>query len=393
MDAVLEPTPKERAFYYAGLPSSPKLVARSSSEPSYLRLDEWGNPICKKLHIVGDHPIIAKWNDDAPTSPRAQVVDLLSACNVDWHAIDVLRIGDLDARIASVMLFISVEPDSLSWQTGRAVAMQCRLILLHHDLPDVHCEIKESRLVPLTSPKVLQLPGHDMAMRYADRRRMLCDLVGNIISAEDTPTKQGTSCIYLREAGTNAVYALTCRHVCFGPEEEEQLIPGTALSQSSAALKKCIMQPGGGTFDKVLRDLDEFEQHHARKLEEFEQRAGIEDEDRRMRKVQFQQYSLASIQPILADFQARRQPGTRVIGQVAYVRDDFGDNCNIKRAIDVTYTTPMEWILEDFRACGLDLDIVSRLPLSRGHASPVPGPAAYLSLLASRCRVASGSSS
>ncbi|EQL02496.1 hypothetical protein OCS_01791 [Ophiocordyceps sinensis CO18] len=89
-------------------------------------------------------------------------------------------------------------------------------------MPDVQCEIKESRLVPLTSTKSLATlescrdqaaRRHGAAARpitpYVGRRRLLCDLIGNNISAEDTPTKEGTSCIYLREASTNAIYALS----------------------------------------------------------------------------------------------------------------------------------------------------------------------------------------
>lgn len=48
-------------------------------------------------------------------------------------------------------------------------------------------------------------------MPYAGDRCLLCDCVGNVISPQDMPSQQGTSCLYLRDARTHATYALTCR--------------------------------------------------------------------------------------------------------------------------------------------------------------------------------------
>lgn len=41
MEALLEPSEQEQRCYYTGLPSSPRLVARSGTEPWTPRKDEW----------------------------------------------------------------------------------------------------------------------------------------------------------------------------------------------------------------------------------------------------------------------------------------------------------------------------------------------------------------
>lgn len=310
MDAAVEPTQQERDLYYHGIPSRPKLVARSSPEPWVLVQSEWSGPRRKAMYAVGDHPIVAIWNDDASTSLRAQVIDLLSKRDVNWHAIDVLRIGYREApNDAPVVVFISVERDSLTWERGHAVAVQCRLLLLQYELSDVHCEIKESRLVYLRSPKVMQLPNQ--TAMYGDIRSLLCDVVGNTIGAQDTPTKEGTSCIYLRDTGTNSVFALTCRHVCFGPTETAEIIPGTAPSGSSSAsaMKKHILQPGDGSHHKLLTQLQNNKGMHLEKFMELEQQLALcRDDDRIMRKFQFQKSMLNDIEPVITEYRDRTQP-------------------------------------------------------------------------------------
>jgi hypothetical protein len=84
----LAPTPpaeEEKSFYYFGLPSSPKLVARSSIS-TWIPLFKSGFQIRKTLKNVGDHPITERYDDKM----RQEVIDELK--DINWNAIDVLRI-------------------------------------------------------------------------------------------------------------------------------------------------------------------------------------------------------------------------------------------------------------------------------------------------------------
>lgn len=266
MDTSLEPTEHERRTYYIGLPSCPRLVARSSTEPwSYDPLVGW--PDNKYFHPVGNHPIVDKWNDDSPNSLRVQVVALVAARGLQWHAIDVLRIGSRNPSPDGhpVVVFISVEADSLTWRHGRDVAIQCTLLLAQHELYDVQCEIKESQVFNLAAPPKISRLSDDAVPStglspYAEEENMFSDGIGNGISPQDTPAREGTSCLFLRDAQTHATYALTCRHVCFGsdgPGDSVQLIPNAVPGQSSAALQKRMIQPGDQSFDQALEDIGE----------------------------------------------------------------------------------------------------------------------------------------
>ncbi|PHH62272.1 hypothetical protein CDD81_7260 [Ophiocordyceps australis] len=147
-------TPEERSSYYIGLEGCPLLVGRSSLAPFVRPVDtHW--TIFKQLRAVKAHTVISKWNDyDGPTSLRGQVINLLAKHRIDWCALDILRIGwdgrDDDDDF-NMVLFVSVEPGSLNWEHGCLVASQIKLLLSHHGLEDIDCEIKESRRIHLAS--------------------------------------------------------------------------------------------------------------------------------------------------------------------------------------------------------------------------------------------------
>jgi hypothetical protein len=65
---------------------------------------------------------------------------------VKWTSVDVVRIGNAEEgmQFAPVILWIGVEPASLSGRDGVAVAFKCREILVEHDITDVDVEIRES---------------------------------------------------------------------------------------------------------------------------------------------------------------------------------------------------------------------------------------------------------
>ncbi|KAK1564158.1 uncharacterized protein LY79DRAFT_530423 [Colletotrichum navitas] len=149
MNLQRPPTDAECASYYNGLPSRPRLVARSSLTPfpferfTRSAIDD-GLSNRKTLAVVGDHPIVSKWNNE-PSLLRGQIMDILTRHNVDWHAIDIIRIGYEDEDMP-VIVWISVSAGT-TWEMGNQVVHDCRDALVEHGLDDVHCEIKEARLV------------------------------------------------------------------------------------------------------------------------------------------------------------------------------------------------------------------------------------------------------
>ncbi|KAF4459774.1 hypothetical protein FALBO_13468 [Fusarium albosuccineum] len=155
MTAPAPPSDDEKRLYYYGFPSQPKLVARSDAESTPWALETDGKPTPKCLDPVNRHPMVELW-DDSNGSLRREVIRCSNG--VKWNAIEIFRIGDCRLRWSHrrndvpkppVKLLISVDSDSLHWPQAWDIAKDCREVLQAHGLEDVHCEIRESRIMQL----------------------------------------------------------------------------------------------------------------------------------------------------------------------------------------------------------------------------------------------------
>ena len=134
------PSPVESKCYYYGIPSQPRLVARSST-------DVWAEPtgpeaylVPKESRPIGSHPLREIWG--AVVGPA--IVDYLDSKEVKWTSLDPIRMGYAGVPSPPVILWIGVVPGSLSAEDGVEVATHCKGILSAHDINDVHVEIRES---------------------------------------------------------------------------------------------------------------------------------------------------------------------------------------------------------------------------------------------------------
>lgn len=259
------PSPEEQRGYYCGLPSCPKLIARSSTIPWSPQYDGWSIPKC--LYVVGEHAIAELWND-ADSSLRRQILQVVD--RVDWTAIDVLRVGYArdngwtgERFRRPVTILISVRACSTSFEQGSRVVAACSRILEDHDLDDVQVEMKESEvrraalaspLAPLSTPAIstssqatssqlLQFSSRDLA-EPVSWTILLSEYLGLPIAPSDAPKHQGTKCIYLR-CGAR-VFALTCRHVVF-----KNLPPNTRYQHDDTTIPHTVMQPDDRTWMDV----------------------------------------------------------------------------------------------------------------------------------------------
>ncbi|RFU77549.1 hypothetical protein TARUN_4699 [Trichoderma arundinaceum] len=263
----MRPTEEERQLYYYGLPSCPKLVARSSTHvwvnpqrPGPTTYVGVANMYPKTLRPVGRHQVLHQLWNDAASSLRVQILAAVSMA--DWTAIDILRVGvNEEFRIT---LMVAVSPDTLSWRAGYDIALRCKSILEAHDVHGVHCEIRESVVSfcteadsttnsttnsrtdstmnptmdsPTTStimteyaPKKsatfqlssAQIPAQDdFAGMYAD----MSDCLGTKIAMKHMDFLAGTKGLYLSlppssTGGEPRILAMTCRHVVIDAEKE-----------------------------------------------------------------------------------------------------------------------------------------------------------------------------
>ena len=162
----------EVKYYYFGLASDSRLIARSSTKvwtPPFwdaedtmqtLHIGSWtgyGNKAQGKyFRPVGPHPRLHTLWNDARSSLRLRIIDALqhSACAKSWKTLDIFRIGlqevhrgegyyDKRPQEFPIVALISVAPSSdVSWEQGVELAQACKRIFSNHNILDVECEIR-----------------------------------------------------------------------------------------------------------------------------------------------------------------------------------------------------------------------------------------------------------
>ncbi|TFY70698.1 hypothetical protein EVG20_g2313 [Dentipellis fragilis] len=214
------PSEKESIFYYAGLPSGPRLVARSGtvswSEPTGMEAYR----VIRMLHPVGDHAVKEVWEDNLALKLHA----LLDSMEVKWTSTDVVRIGNAEEpyKSAPVILWIGVTPASLSGADGVVVASKCKeLLVVEYSITDVDVEIRQSIVARSAGPKLLQT-GRRSFDPTREASIPLTSTLGLPICAQSTPSTEGTGGFFITEGeNTERLLLVSARHVVFPPDEDE----------------------------------------------------------------------------------------------------------------------------------------------------------------------------
>ncbi|PTB40189.1 hypothetical protein M441DRAFT_70020 [Trichoderma asperellum CBS 433.97] len=243
MEPPSPPSVEERNFYYYGLPSCPRLVARSSTHA-------WENPhrydtttfppsvnMYKSLRPAAGDPLLHRLWNDATSSLRIQILEAVSVS--DWTAVDILRLGWTGEFHTT--LLVSVKPESLTWSEAHPITIRCKEILEEHGISNIHCEIRESLVTSCgnapsatRSATTADTPNHFQlfSAHFKGLTQYICkdsadlsDCLGTKISMKDDDARSGTKGIYLALKSSNTknhpkIVALTCRHVVVNHETE-----------------------------------------------------------------------------------------------------------------------------------------------------------------------------
>ncbi|KAH7216865.1 uncharacterized protein BKA55DRAFT_717775 [Fusarium redolens] len=258
--ALQEPSNRERRMYYYGLPSGPRLVARSSTTP-WSQPREW--PERKKLGVATGHKIQQPWND-LQGSLQQLIINTLSG--IDWTAIDILRVSyeDTYEDKCPVTMLISVSKDSTSFRQAEAAIIACRDILIRFGLDDVEVEMKESIVStaasspgpatsdPITGHKAPRLdPGpfdNDISDLKYNINRDISEYIGTSIASTDG-FKQGTKGLYL-QSNNGKTYALTCRHVLFSDNDCKEY----RYQDGHNTITKDVIQPRKNILSNIVEE-------------------------------------------------------------------------------------------------------------------------------------------
>ncbi|RPA99861.1 hypothetical protein L873DRAFT_1682426 [Choiromyces venosus 120613-1] len=241
------PLSKEAQFYYAGLPSGPHLVGRSSTSlweaPSWP--EAYNKP--KVLGTVGRHAIRDVWEGNL----SCKVVEHLDSKKVAWTSIDVVRISYVEESFRPVILWIGVQPESLSVEDGTKVACSCKEILIQSGINNVDVEIRESLVTSLEGLKLLA-PAFTFDPTV-DIRNPLTSTLGLPISSKLTPSSEGTGGFFIAEGGSSKrLFLITARHVVFKPNRDDN---STFEQKSPSAPRREVILLGDAAFRKFLESI------------------------------------------------------------------------------------------------------------------------------------------
>ncbi|KAL6303779.1 hypothetical protein BKA93DRAFT_898944 [Sparassis latifolia] len=210
------PSEMEAKFYYAGLPSAPALVARTSTTPWEAPTGPEAYRKLKELRAVGNHALKEAWEGNLALKLHA----LLDSMKVKWTSTDIVRIGNSGESSAPVILWIGVMPASLSGDDGAVVASKCRELLVEYDIVDVDVEIRESVVTRWAGPELFTSTYSSDPTVYV--RARLTITLGLPICAQSTPWSEGTGGFFITEGGnTERLLLVTARHVVFTPDKNE----------------------------------------------------------------------------------------------------------------------------------------------------------------------------
>ncbi|GAB1312089.1 hypothetical protein MFIFM68171_02299 [Madurella fahalii] len=242
-----EPSEEEKAHYYHGLPSIPRLVARSNFTTSWAPMWEDNHPVRKTISIIGKQDVVQNIRDKYEPE---NIIPCLA--DIDWTTIDMVRIGTKGNTSDPIILWVGVKPGSLSWEKGIEVACCCRTVLLEAGL-DIHCEIRESNVQRAASviSSWSQLGRMEPSLTAA--------LGGQAIAAEKTPTKEGTLALYLLVNGIKC--ALVSRHAVGDDHShidgQYVIMPGQSTYEEicdmyNAKLATCVVQDDKEAYQKLV---------------------------------------------------------------------------------------------------------------------------------------------
>ena len=141
----------EAIYYYAGLPSSPKLISRTGTIPWKPPTSMEAYRVLRELRPVFNHKIITVWNVLAD-----KVLEYLDSLKIRWTSIDGVRFAEIGKAPGPVVLWIGVTPKSLSGEDAHTAAFGCLDILKKFDITDVDVEFRESVYTRSLGPKLLK---------------------------------------------------------------------------------------------------------------------------------------------------------------------------------------------------------------------------------------------
>ncbi|KAG8984547.1 hypothetical protein FRB90_005244, partial [Tulasnella sp. 427] len=215
-NAPFVPSPEEAQHRYYGIPSQPLFVARSSYDIWLMPtgMEAYFKP--KELRRVGGHALCNVWDGGVDVAMHTFLVEQ----NVHYTSLDPVRIGIVGEPAAPVIIWVGVEPGSLSAERGIEVAVGLRALLLQSGIEDV--------------------------------REPFSTALGITICAEETPGIQGTATLFFTVSSKpKQLFLLAPKHVLFRADEESD-----HYEYHGAGPRRNVLLLGTNGFEARIKDIE-----------------------------------------------------------------------------------------------------------------------------------------
>ncbi|CAG9936793.1 unnamed protein product [Clonostachys rosea f. rosea IK726] len=298
--APVAPSTEEQYLYFAGLPSNPKLVARSNSLDIKFKRGNggtiWG--IKKYLYTASPtHPIASLWDG----ALRQEIINALDG--LDWTAIDILKLG--------------LDP---SWDRPDEDPEKYHQYGIH----DMHCEIKESDVTrSVSGPIKIATPPAPLLVSQSEsppdyhpniyHRSMASESLGASIASFNA-TKEGSKGLYLGRKDTGAILMLTCRHVVFDQSHESN----TLYEHDPDTTPRLVIQPGSTTLKTMLDASSSHIAFEQSEIAALKSTKTLLTEDKRKAYIEKYEIRMAFDNMWKEYLESMTRPESRIIGNILY---------------------------------------------------------------------------
>lgn len=140
--------------YYAGQPSSPRLLDRTSTTPSEKPKGAESYYKLKQLGVVVNHKLSTIWEDNVALKVQSMLGWMRWGSNGQ-----VLMLSAsvwLETLLHLLSFGLGLKPRSLANEDAYTAALKCLSILKEFDVADTDVEIRESSVTLLAGPMLLQ---------------------------------------------------------------------------------------------------------------------------------------------------------------------------------------------------------------------------------------------
>jgi hypothetical protein len=248
----------EAMLYYRGLPSNPRLIARTGepwpwetlSDPEVLNY-----PRPKRLMFPGEHKIHEIWEDNLAFKVHA----ILDQTGVDWSSTEIVGIGYADDGCGDLILWIGVwdwrtrkRPAPLAYDVAIDAVLKCKALLLEHGIKDVEVEMRQSDIIQcgVIGPRLLE-PTDDIDPT-AFLREPFTATLGIPIRAKYRNRGTGGFFLQVDDPDGKKLFLVTARHAVL-PRSDNSLFERKSDSQP----RRDVHVLGESSFHKTLASIEE----------------------------------------------------------------------------------------------------------------------------------------